>query len=202
MKGNMSPGRGSGMERGLRFEPGRADKAHMGSSWEPGNAHASAFRLRARERGQALVEFALIVPVFLILVLGLIQFGVGLNYWLDLNRLANQGARWAVVNCNPASANVCRTKNSPQVDNIEAALKEQRTSRFNNMTVKVCTETAGPGGRAPGQPLTVLLETPLAFKQLLNLPGITIRGRATMRIEQNLTHPALAPGIVGDCASP
>jgi hypothetical protein len=200
MKGNMSPGRGSGMEkRGLRFGPLRADKAHMGWSWEPGNAHAAS---SLRERGQALVEFALIVPLFVILVLGLIQFGVGLNYWLDLNRLANQGARWAVVNCNPASANVCRTKNAPQVDNIEAALKEQRTSRFNNMTVKVCTETPGSGGRSPGQPLTVLMETPLAFKQLLNLPGITIRGRATMRIEQNLTHPALAPAIVGDCASP
>ena len=200
MTGNMSPSRGSGTERGLTFESHRADKARMGSSWAPNDARRGA--KSSRERGQALVEFALIVPLFLILVLGLIQFGVGLNYWLDINRLANQGARWAVVNCNPSSAGVCRTKNAPQVDNIEAALKEQRTSRFNNMTVKVCTEIPGVAGRAVGQPLTVLIETPLAFKQLLNLPGITIRGRATMRIEQSLTHPALSSTIVRDCSQP
>src|SRR5918992_653966 len=94
MKGSMSPSRGSGIARGLTFEPESADRKGMGSSCE---------------RGQALVEFALILPLFLILVIGLIQFGVGLNYWLDLNRLANQGARWAVVNCNPASSKVCET---------------------------------------------------------------------------------------------
>ena len=53
---------------------------------------------RDRESGQALVEFALILPLFLMIVVGIIQFGVGLNFWLDMQRIANQGARWAVVN--------------------------------------------------------------------------------------------------------
>ena len=127
MKGNMGPSRGSGIKRGLTFEPQGADKRRMGSSWLPGHAQASAER--SRERGQALVEFALIVPLFLVLVIGMVQFGVGLNYWLDLNRLANQGARWAVVNCNPASAKVCEMKNAPFTPNIEEAIKEQRTSK-------------------------------------------------------------------------
>ena len=34
-----------------------------------------------------MVEFALILFPLLILVVGIIQFGIGLNYWLDLNRL-------------------------------------------------------------------------------------------------------------------
>src|SRR5918992_2099973 len=107
MKGSMSPSRGSGIARGLTFEPESADRKGMGSSWRlPGTQPRVD---SSRERGQALVEFALILPLFLILVVGLIQFGVGLNFWLDLNRLANQGARWAVVNCNPASAKVCET---------------------------------------------------------------------------------------------
>jgi Flp pilus assembly pilin Flp len=55
-------------------------------------------RLRGDERGQATVEFALILFPLLILVSGIIYFGIGLNYWLDMNRIANQGARWAVVN--------------------------------------------------------------------------------------------------------
>ena len=45
-----------------------------------------------------MVEFALILFPLLILVVGIIQFGIALNYWLDMNRLANQGARWAAVN--------------------------------------------------------------------------------------------------------
>ena len=51
-----------------------------------------------REDGQAMVEFALILFPLLLLVAGIIQFGIGLNYWLDMQRIANQGARWAAVN--------------------------------------------------------------------------------------------------------
>ena len=60
--------------------------------------HTGARRRRKDgERGQAMVEFALILFPLLILVAGIIQFGIGLNYWLDANRIANQGARFAVV---------------------------------------------------------------------------------------------------------
>ncbi len=61
----------------------------------------STLRRLGGERGQAMVEFAIIAPLFVALVAGVIQFGVALNYWLDLQRLANQGARWAVVNRYP-----------------------------------------------------------------------------------------------------
>jgi len=53
------------------------------------------------EGGQTTVEFALILIPLLILVVGIIQFCIALNYWLDMNRLSNQGARWAVVNGYP-----------------------------------------------------------------------------------------------------
>ena len=57
-----------------------------------------ARRRQDRESGQAMVEFALILFPLLLLVAGIIQFGIGLNYWLDMKRIANQGARWAAVN--------------------------------------------------------------------------------------------------------
>ena len=43
-----------------------------------------------------------------ILVVGIIQFGIGLNYWLDMNRLSNQGARWAAVNGYPGCTRTAR----------------------------------------------------------------------------------------------
>ena len=65
-----------------------------------------------RESGQAMVEFALVLFPLLLCVAGVIQFGIALNYWLDMQRIANQGARWAAVNCTrsattPPSYNPC-----------------------------------------------------------------------------------------------
>ena len=61
-------------------------------------AICGAHRRHDRESGQATVEFALILLPLLMVVAGIIYFGIGLNYWLDMNRVANQGARQAVVN--------------------------------------------------------------------------------------------------------
>ena len=55
------------------------------------------------ERGAALVEFALVLPLLLILLFGMLEFGKAFNYWIDATHLANQGARWAVVDRNPGS---------------------------------------------------------------------------------------------------
>src|SRR4051812_37982861 len=55
------------------------------------------------DRGTALVEFALVLPILLTLVLGILDFGKALNYWIDETHLANEAARWAVVNANPGS---------------------------------------------------------------------------------------------------
>lgn len=62
-----------------------------------------ARRLARAERGTALTEFALVLPWLLLLILGMIDFGKSINYWIDQTHLANEGARWAVVNKNPGS---------------------------------------------------------------------------------------------------
>ena len=54
-------------------------------------------RRQDTESVQAIVEFALILVPLLLIVGGIIQFGIGLNL-VRQQRIANQGARWAVVN--------------------------------------------------------------------------------------------------------
>jgi Flp pilus assembly protein TadG len=55
------------------------------------------------ERGTALVEFALVLPLLLVLLFGMVDFGKAFNYWIDGTHLSAEGARWAVVNKNPGS---------------------------------------------------------------------------------------------------
>lgn len=58
------------------------------------------------ESGVALVEFALVLPVLLVLLLGMLDFGKAFNYWIDETHLANEGARWAAVDKNPGSGSL------------------------------------------------------------------------------------------------
>lgn len=46
-----------------------------------------------RKNGQALVEFALILPIFLIVLFGIIDFGRALHSWSSLNYQCIQAAR-------------------------------------------------------------------------------------------------------------
>ena len=57
------------------------------------------------ESGQALVEFALVLPLLLLLVLGMVDFGKAYNYWNDTTHLTAEGARFAAVNRKPDPAN-------------------------------------------------------------------------------------------------
>jgi Flp pilus assembly protein TadG len=56
-----------------------------------------------QERGQALVEFAIVLPVLILIILGILYFGRYENYSNQETQLAEQGARWAAVNVNPGS---------------------------------------------------------------------------------------------------
>ena len=57
--------------------------------------------IRARrkngEKGQALVEFALLFPIFLLLLFAIVDFGMGFYSWITVTNAAREGARLGVV---------------------------------------------------------------------------------------------------------
>jgi Flp pilus assembly protein TadG len=66
----------------------------------------SAFRtLIHNQEGQALVEFALVLPLLILLLFGMVEFGRGFNYWNDATHISAEGARFAVVNRKPDPGN-------------------------------------------------------------------------------------------------
>lgn len=53
------------------------------------------------ERGQSLVEFAVVLPVLILIILGITYFGRYMDYTNQMTQLAEEGARWAAVDYNP-----------------------------------------------------------------------------------------------------
>jgi Flp pilus assembly protein TadG len=54
-------------------------------------------QLRRSERGQSLVEFAMVLPLFLIIVFGIVDFGRAYSAYVQLNNGAREGARYGAV---------------------------------------------------------------------------------------------------------
>ena len=77
----------------------------------------------ADRSGQALVEFALVVPLILAIVLGIVDFGRAYNYKNDVTSLANQAARLAEVNS-------CAVCNGMSIDAITAQVNGTVTTAF------------------------------------------------------------------------
>jgi Flp pilus assembly protein TadG len=54
-------------------------------------------RRRSEARGAAAVEFAIVLPIVLLLVCGIVDFGRMLNVQISLSGAAREGARWAAL---------------------------------------------------------------------------------------------------------
>jgi Flp pilus assembly protein TadG len=54
-------------------------------------------KLIRRERGQTMTEFAIVLPIFLLLVLGIAQLGIAFNNYLALTDGVRSGARYGAV---------------------------------------------------------------------------------------------------------
>jgi Flp pilus assembly protein TadG len=58
-----------------------------------------------RERGAEAVEFALVVPMFLLLVFGVVDFGYMINHDTMINNASREGARAGAFNPDQAAIN-------------------------------------------------------------------------------------------------
>jgi hypothetical protein len=143
---------------------------------------------RDRESGQAMVEFALVLFPLLLVVVGIIQFGIGLNYWLDMQRIANQGARWAAVNCGQSSSTP--TSFNPCSPSLQQTLEDQALTQ--GLKNSVCVEISYPSkttapaysGENVGDPVKVRLKSDFDLLPILGVGSLKLGADATMRLEQ------------------
>src|SRR5918998_2964 len=57
----------------------------------------TAFATRKSERGQTMVEFVVVLPIMLMVLFAIIQFGLAFNDYLSLTDAVRAGARTAAV---------------------------------------------------------------------------------------------------------
>jgi hypothetical protein len=143
------------------------------------------------EAGTALVEFTLVLPLFLVLLLGMVDFGKGFNYWINETHLANQGARFAVVNNNPGEAAGVTLQEYIRTYAESDELEDGGTESVEDPLV-VCIEFPEGEPAGAGDPVTVRVNTTYDWLPFLDanigVSGITITGSATMRLEATPTN--------------
>lgn len=128
-------------------------------------------RLRQRlrgERGSVAVEFALIVPVFLVLVYGGLSFGMAMSAKSVVTEAAADGARAAIGVPTASAAQVAKDYANQVLNNEGIAYKTYGS-------VNATLSTAGDGTCGPSltaQCITVSISYPYSSHPALpNLPG-------------------------------
>ncbi len=74
---------------------------------------------RERSRGQALVEFAIVLPVFFLVVAGMFDLGLGVYSDLTLVNAAREGARLGVID--PGNTSAIETRVRAMAGNLDSS---------------------------------------------------------------------------------
>jgi Flp pilus assembly protein TadG len=140
------------------------------------------------ERGAAMIEMALVLPLLALLLMGMLDFGRALNYWNDANQIAADGARFAAVNRNPGTGG----QTFQQWLKAQADTKElfsgggssSKKGTIENPGVTACVAFLGSLPPKVGDPVKVKVKAKYNVLPIVGVGSINIVGSAVMRLEQ------------------
>jgi Flp pilus assembly protein TadG len=141
-------------------------------------------RLLKRQRAQSLVELAFVLPVLMILVFGIVDFGMGLHSWIILTNSSREGARLAVTHAPSSGALHCSPL--PAAGSIERKVCDTAVN-LSASDVTITVTNADPGVTKSGQPVTVKVDyqyhliTPFAY--MIHKSTLTLSSTVQMRLE-------------------
>jgi Flp pilus assembly protein TadG len=104
--------------------------------------------LLAREDGGALVEFALVMPMFLTMVTGMFAFGITMNNYIEITDAVSIGARAFVAGAGVASGDQC----AYAVSTVQAAAANLNSSQLTvNVSINGASAVTTCAGTTPTQ---------------------------------------------------
>jgi Flp pilus assembly protein TadG len=120
------------------------------------------------DRGQTFVEFAIVLPILVLLVFGIIQFGLAFHNYLAITDAARVGARAAAVKRTTTPCTFARTAIQNTVSSDQWA---QISSRI--------TCVAGP---SVGDQVAITINYPYS----IGLPGVSASGNLTASAKERM----------------
>ena len=142
-------------------------------------------RAQARERGVAAVELAIILPLFGILLLGIIEVGGLARDHQVLQNAAREGARFSSLPANRMSESTNPTAVETTIKNciITYLANEQITVTAGNITVNQDFVMPLGGINVPASEITIVYNRPMLFPGIANWLALTstLQGKAIFR---------------------
>ena len=136
-------------------------------------------------RGTALVEMALVLPIFVMVTLGIVEFGRAMMVGQLITNAAREGARLGIID---------GSKNADVVSYVQSFLAEAAGIQSGNLTINI-TVTPAPGNPSAGNEVanalprdlvTVYVSVPFSKVSYVTgsyLEGKTLSSRCAMRHE-------------------
>jgi Flp pilus assembly protein TadG len=174
------------------------------------DARSKAERRRDGEKGQALVEIALVTPLLLLILFAITQFGIMLSEFITLTDAARTGARLLALEqgnqnpCDPAVLAMVKAASTAGVTttNVNSYFTISFTSESTPVTTPVpdyCVSTAGAastytypatntastaGAEVEGDEATMTVSKPFQLNVFgLKITSVTLRASASDAIE-------------------
>jgi hypothetical protein len=143
---------------------------------------------RGRTRGQALVEFALVAPVFFLILFAIIEAGRFMFYYETLNNATREGARYAIVNgynslnCPTGPPAPNSRSCDPTGEDVKARVK---AAAFGALGAGVVVTPAWSNPENNGRGSTVSVKATFTYSSLIPivpLPPITVEAESRLVI--------------------
>ncbi len=141
---------------------------------------AKARRSRSEE-GASAVEFALVLGLLVLILVGIAQFGITFSQWLAIEHAAREGSRWGSLGYEAGS-----TTSPDTVRNKVWAAAPALNPRLTDAQITV---SPGAPDEHPGEPVSVTVSYPTPVLPFMSRvfggsgPTVTLHATAVNRIE-------------------
>ena len=131
--------------------------------------HKISSRL-TRADGQAFVEFVIVLPLLVLLLMGICQFGLAFHNYLSITDATRVGARAAAVK---RTAGACAAATTAIQNTVSAR-------QWSTISTRITCTT--PDGTDTGDPVKVVVKYPYS----IGLPGFSASGDLTASATERL----------------
>lgn len=103
-------------------------------------------KTKGKEKGAVAVEMAIVLPLLLLILLGIVEFGRVYNVQVSLTQAAREGARYAAINHGEPGLNVqtATLAAAPALSGLPVTVTDNASSCTSGSNVRVTTRVSLP----------------------------------------------------------